>query len=89
MVPCQEKIQLVKKEIPKIIGGVEQLTLPGIEVKSTQSNHVREKLVKIGKTILEIAHLLECSMIWSLKADVNTSKCEAWTLLEQGMEPDP
>ena len=89
IVPCQERIMFVKKEISRLKGGIEQLTLPGVDIKPAQADHVKEKLVKIGKSILESAHLLECAITWSLKAELNTNKCDLWTFLEPGGEPDP
>ena len=89
IVPCQEKLAFVKKEISRLKGGVEQLTLPGVDVKPAQANHVQDKLVKIGKSILESAHLLECAITWSLKAKINTYRCDLWTFTEPGIEPDP
>ena len=79
----------VKKEISRLKGGLEQLTLPGVDIKPAQANSVKDKLVKIGKSILETAHLLECAITWSLKAELNTNRCDLWTFLEPGREPDP
>ena len=89
IVPCQERIMLVKKEISRLKGGLEQLTLPGVDVKPAQANSVKDKLVKIGKSIFLIAHLLECAITWSIKAELRTNRCNLWTFLEPDREPDP
>ena len=87
--PLQEKVAYIKKELWMLKGGAEQLMLPDVIIKESQSHHIREQLVKIARWILEAGHYLEGGIIWSLKVELDSEECEPWTLLQTNQEPKP